>query len=159
DRILQLLRGADQHSGAGSVPLSLDQTLAARAPAPQPEGSNKLGADNAIGHGMDSISAHPAPMAAGPLRRQTPKVGAVCPNRARTVLCGGRSAMSVPTVIKMWLLSRGSFCKPVSSQWLRFFNFGTILVRQRRRQAAGFENSTAAPRRAPSQYNGKQCVE
>jgi hypothetical protein len=30
---------------------------------------------------------------------QTPEVGAVCLNRARTVLCGGRSAMSVPTAI------------------------------------------------------------
>src|SRR5262249_31407042 len=29
----------------------------------------------------------------------TPKVGAECPNRARSVLCGGRSVMSVPTAI------------------------------------------------------------
>ncbi len=29
----------------------------------------------------------------------TPKVGAVCPNWARTDLCGGRSVMSVPTAI------------------------------------------------------------
>jgi hypothetical protein len=28
-----------------------------------------------------------------------PKVGAVCGKAARTVLCGGRSAMSVPTAI------------------------------------------------------------
>jgi hypothetical protein len=31
------------------------------------------------------------------VRRQTPEVGAVCPNRGRTVLCGGRSVMGVPT--------------------------------------------------------------
>jgi hypothetical protein len=31
---------------------------------------------------------------------KTPKVGAVCLNRARTVLCGGRSVMSVPTAIQ-----------------------------------------------------------
>src|SRR5215213_7262464 len=31
--------------------------------------------------------------------RQTPKVGAVCGNAARTVLCGGRSVMGVPTAI------------------------------------------------------------
>jgi hypothetical protein len=31
------------------------------------------------------------------LRRHTPEVGAVCLNWARTVLCGGRSAMGVPT--------------------------------------------------------------
>src|ERR1700687_2297686 len=31
------------------------------------------------------------------IRRHTPEVGAVCGKAARTVLCGGRSAMSVPT--------------------------------------------------------------
>ena len=30
-------------------------------------------------------------------RRHTPEVGAVCGKAARTDLCGGRSAMSVPT--------------------------------------------------------------
>src|SRR5438034_5211821 len=33
------------------------------------------------------------------LRRQIPEVGAECPNWARSVLCGGRSVMSVPTAI------------------------------------------------------------
>jgi hypothetical protein len=36
-------------------------------------------------------------MAERALCRQTPKVGAGCPNWARPVLCGGRSEMSVPT--------------------------------------------------------------
>src|SRR5208337_5369687 len=31
------------------------------------------------------------------LRRQTPEVGAECPNWARSDLCGGRPAMDVPT--------------------------------------------------------------
>ena len=38
--------------------------------------------------------------------RQTPEVGAVCGNAARTVLCGGRAVMRVPTAIKVksfWL--------------------------------------------------------
>ena len=34
------------------------------------------------------------------LPSHTPKVGAVCPNWARTDLCGGRSVMSVPTAIR-----------------------------------------------------------
>jgi hypothetical protein len=34
------------------------------------------------------------------LRRQTPKVGAECPNWARSDLCGGRLAMGVPTAIR-----------------------------------------------------------
>ena len=33
------------------------------------------------------------------LCRHTPEVGAECPNGARSVLCGGRSVMSVPTAI------------------------------------------------------------
>src|SRR6516165_12198259 len=47
------------------------------------------------------------------LCRHTPEVGAVCPNWARTDLCGGRSVMSVPTAISemssqiMPLKSRG----------------------------------------------------
>ena len=36
---------------------------------------------------------------AASLRRQTPEVGAECPNRARSDLCGGRSVMGVPTAI------------------------------------------------------------
>src|ERR1019366_5976126 len=32
-------------------------------------------------------------------RRHTPEVGAVCPNWARTDLCGGRAVMRVPTAI------------------------------------------------------------
>jgi hypothetical protein len=37
------------------------------------------------------------------LRRQTPEVGAVCPNWARTDLCGGREVTRVPTAkVKFW---------------------------------------------------------
>ena len=38
-------------------------------------------------------------MAGSALPRQTPKVGAVCGNSARTVLCGGRAVRRVPTAI------------------------------------------------------------
>ncbi len=40
------------------------------------------------------------------LRRHTPKVGAVCGKAARTVLCGGRSVMSVPTATLMAFVTR-----------------------------------------------------
>ena len=43
---------------------------------------------------------NPPPLAGKAFRRQTPKVGAVCLNWARTVLCGGRSVMGVPTAIR-----------------------------------------------------------
>src|SRR5882724_7637952 len=39
------------------------------------------------------------------VRRHSPEVGAVCGKAARTVLCGGRSAMGVPTAIVATLLA------------------------------------------------------
>jgi hypothetical protein len=38
------------------------------------------------------------------MRRYTPEVGAVCPNWARTDLCGGREVTRVPTakVVGAW---------------------------------------------------------
>ena len=44
----------------------------------------------------------------GTLCRQTPEVGAVCGKAARTVLCGGRSAMSVPTAMATSIRGRRS---------------------------------------------------
>jgi hypothetical protein len=44
-------------------------------------------------------AAHPSSLARPALRRQTPEVGAGCSNWARPDLCGGRSAMSIPTAI------------------------------------------------------------
>ena len=35
-------------------------------------------------------------------RRYTPEVGAVCPNWARTDLCGGREVTRVPTAKETW---------------------------------------------------------
>jgi hypothetical protein len=40
------------------------------------------------------------------VRRQTPEVGAVCGKAARTDLCGGRSAMGVPTAIAEPVIGR-----------------------------------------------------
>src|SRR5215831_17927745 len=52
------------------------------------------------------------------LCRHTPKVGAVCPNWARTDLCGGRSVMSVPTAI--WRIRPGLWC--VGHIWVPLLN-------------------------------------
>ena len=48
---------------------------------------------------MATTTPSPSSMAKRAICRQTPEVGAVCPNRARTDLCGGRRAISVPTAI------------------------------------------------------------
>src|SRR6516165_12565837 len=56
-----------------------------------------MGEDHAAPQRLAPQAAYPAPLAASTLRRHTPEVGAVCGNSARTDLCGGRSAMGVPT--------------------------------------------------------------
>ena len=43
--------------------------------------------------------------------RHSPKVGAVCGNSARTDLCGGRSAMTVPTALRLELFSFWTRCR------------------------------------------------
>src|SRR5664279_227850 len=48
---------------------------------------------------MASQAAHSPSLAGTTLRRQTPKVGAGCLNRARPDLCGGRGVTRVPTAI------------------------------------------------------------
>src|SRR5216683_1302054 len=52
------------------------------------------------------VSVSPALERIRHVRRQTPEVGAVCGKAARTVLCGGRSAMSVPTAIAEPVIGR-----------------------------------------------------
>src|SRR5262249_26081888 len=71
--------------------------LAAHAAATQPKGSADMGADDAAGKRLASDTDHPPSLAKHTLRRHTPEVGAVCGKAARTVLCGGRSVMGVPT--------------------------------------------------------------
>ena len=87
-------RPTGEHWG---VPGPGHRPLAARAPASQPEGSAHLGADEATGRRLAPETAHPPSLAQRALCRHTPEVGAVCGKAARTVLCGGRSATSVPT--------------------------------------------------------------
>ena len=60
-------------------------------------GPDVMGVDQEAGERLASPTANPSSLAKPTFRRQTPKVGAVCRNPARTDLCGGRSAMSVPT--------------------------------------------------------------
>ena len=46
---------------------------------------------------MAPATAHPPPLARTAICRHSPEVGAVCGKAARTDLCGGRGAISVPT--------------------------------------------------------------
>jgi hypothetical protein len=97
DRPLRLLCSPDQCSSALCVPVLRDRSLAASATAAKPEGRLYVGPHDEIGRRLAPRTAHPSPLARPALRRQTPKVGAGCSNRARPDLCGGCSAMSIPT--------------------------------------------------------------
>src|SRR5712691_8833218 len=104
--LLQLSRRADQQSGAWYVPLLGHQTLATIAQAAQSERWNDLGEDHPVSQRLVPQTAHSSSMAGNTLRRHSPKVGAVCGKAACTVLCGGRSAMSVPTAIAEPVIGR-----------------------------------------------------
>src|SRR5260370_22924756 len=104
-RLLQLPHGADKQFDTDRVPIPRYQSLAAHATAAEPERLDDLGADQAVGRRLAPETANPSSVARESLRRQTPKVGAVCPNWARTHLCGGRDVTRVPTAI---VAGRGS---------------------------------------------------
>ena len=77
------------------------QSLATHATAAEPEGLDDLGADQAVGRRLAPATTNPSSVAREALRRQTPKVGAICPNWARMDLCGGREVTRVPTAINI----------------------------------------------------------
>ena len=73
--------------------------LAANAAASQSEGSLLMGPTYPTRRGVATLTAHSSPVARCPLCRQSSKVRAQCPNRARWDLCGGCAAMRIPTAI------------------------------------------------------------
>ena len=97
--VFQLLRRADQRPRAQRLPSPYPRPLAAHAPAAQPAGPYDMGPDERLGARFPPHAPSPSPLAQRPFRRQTPEVGAVCGKAARTVLCGGRAVMRVPTAI------------------------------------------------------------
>ena len=83
-----------------AVPALLDRSLAANAPAAQPEGRVHVGSDDEISRRLVSRAAYPSSLARSALGRQIPKVGAGCSNRACPDPCGGCPAMGIPTAIQ-----------------------------------------------------------
>src|ERR1700676_279317 len=73
--------------------------LASNASAAQPEGRLHVGSDDETGQRLASRAAYPSSLARSALRRQTPEVRAGCSNRACPDLCGGCTAMGIPTAI------------------------------------------------------------
>lgn len=58
-----------------------------------------MDADDAHRRCMAPASSHTSPVAEPAICRQAPEVGAVCPNWARTDLCGGCPVTGIPTAI------------------------------------------------------------
>src|SRR6266851_10169953 len=96
-RLFRLPRRADQQPGAERVSIPRPRSLASAAMPAQPKSKNAMDAHDETGRRVPPPAASPASLAECALRRQTPEVGAECPNWARSELCGGRSAMNVPT--------------------------------------------------------------
>jgi hypothetical protein len=69
----------------------------------QPEGSDVVDGHGQTGGSVASQDPDNPSLAFSAIPRQTPKVGAVCGNSARTVLRGGCSVMGVPAAIKSTL--------------------------------------------------------
>jgi len=96
--LLQLPRGADQRSHPRGLPLPRHRSLAAYAPAARPETPDDLAADRTL---ADQWLPKPDPpsLAESTLRRQTPKVGAVC-GKPHVRFCAGCPVMRIPTAIR-----------------------------------------------------------
>ena len=123
-RLFRLPRRADQQRGDRCFPLPRHRSLAPASLPAQPEGTIGVAADGEAGRRFSPQAARPSSLAECALRRQTPEVGAECPNWARSDLCGGRSAMNVPTAnnrnTALFNPPRGAFPPPSSSPF-----FGT----------------------------------
>jgi len=79
--------------------------LAKGAPAPESTGPIYMGTDSSTCCGVLTSSPYPSSLAERTLRRQIPKVGARCVKHARRDLCGGCSAMGIPTAIGLlWVI-------------------------------------------------------
>jgi hypothetical protein len=94
-RLFHLPRRADEQRGDRCLPPPRHRALAP-APLPaQPKGPSGVAADDEAGRRLSPQAADTSSLAECALRRQTPEVGAECPNWARSDLCGGRPAMGV----------------------------------------------------------------
>ena len=96
-RLLQLPRRADQRSGTGSFRHHVTDLWRRALRRRSQKDRIDVGSDDAADRRLAPQAAHPSSLAERSLCRHTPEVGAVCGKAARTVLCGGRPVMSVPT--------------------------------------------------------------
>jgi hypothetical protein len=147
DRLSSVLRRADQWPDTLGVPLLDHRPLATLAPTAESEGLHDLGADHEAGKRLSPSRPQPPSVAPATLRRQTPEVGAECPNRACSDLCGGRSVMGVPTAIKV---------PRARTPWDR--SWGRNGVRSFAPRRCRARRPCSAPRCAPA-LSGNRCCQ
>ena len=98
-RLLRVPRSADEYPCTQRVPSPRHGPMATLAQAAKPTGPDHLGTDSEVGGRLPPETPHPSSLASRAVCRQSPEVGAECLNGARSDLCGGHSAMRVPTAI------------------------------------------------------------
>src|SRR3954469_12585630 len=97
---LRLLRGPDQPPGRAGAAPSREGALVPELAATGPEAPAHVAAHERHRQAASAHAVRPSSVARATLSRQTPAVGAVCLNWARTDLCGGRPETAVPTAIR-----------------------------------------------------------
>ena len=95
--VLRVPRCAHQRPTHEQLPALRRQVLAVGTASAQSEGFVLMGPHEAVSRPLATVSTCSASVARQALRRYSPKVGARCVNRARRDLCGGCSAMDIPT--------------------------------------------------------------
>ena len=88
-------------------PILWRRTLRRRSQKDGPD----VGRDGADRRRLAARTPHPSSVARAALCRQSPEVGAVCPNRARTDLCGGCAVTGIPTAMCAGRPARSKGCE------------------------------------------------
>ena len=91
-------------------------TVAAVASAPRRQAAHALESLRTVPGAAPSTRPRSASVPVDPLRRQAPKVGAVCGKAARTDLCGGPGATRVPTATGIHSGSEPDLQSPTSAE-------------------------------------------
>src|SRR5204863_9138856 len=99
-RLLCLLRGADEHLPTLGIPLSHQPDMVPTSAATQPTAPADVGPDASAHYPVPAVPVRAAPVAGSAVRRHILEVGAECVSSACSDLCGGWSAMTIPTAIK-----------------------------------------------------------
>src|ERR1700738_4680481 len=96
ERLLPLPCGPGKHRQVEGLRAAVTAIVVARTTPPQST-TSAVGSVHTDLHPVDSSPTRFASLSYRSVPRHSSKVGAVCGKAARTALCGGRSAMVVPT--------------------------------------------------------------